>query len=117
MQGYERLMATFPNDENGDVLRRMEATGDDMTRSRLIDFSHLLPTEEAAHAFAKAVQKPELAITVEAIDGSDRWDVTVSKMMAPSHADITSLETQLGDHAQALGGQADGWGCPSVVSD
>ena len=29
----------FPDDENGDVLRRMAANGDDLTRPRNIDFT------------------------------------------------------------------------------
>lgn len=29
----------FPNDANGDVLRRMEAQGDDLSRPRNVDFT------------------------------------------------------------------------------
>ena len=32
---------TFPADDNGDVLRRMLTTGDDLTKPRDIDFDHV----------------------------------------------------------------------------
>ena len=42
-----------PNDDNGDVLRRLEEQGDDLTEARNIDFSVVFPVEGAAERFAK----------------------------------------------------------------
>ncbi len=41
-------MNTFPNDENGDVLRRMQADGDDLAKPRGIEFQFVFPTEQKA---------------------------------------------------------------------
>jgi hypothetical protein len=43
----------LPDDENGDVLRRMVAKGDDLTRPRNIDFSVLFADEGSAEKFAE----------------------------------------------------------------
>lgn len=39
-----RLMI-YPNDPNGDVLRRMEAEGDNLTKPRDIDFTVVFPVK------------------------------------------------------------------------
>ena len=39
---------SFPDDENGDVLRLMLKNGDDLSAPREIDFSVIFPTEDAA---------------------------------------------------------------------
>jgi hypothetical protein len=41
----------FPDDANGDVLRRMEAGGDDLTRPRNIDFAVVFADESSAEKF------------------------------------------------------------------
>ena len=41
-------MMTFPDDENGDVLRRMQADGFDFTQPHNIEFFAIFPTEEDA---------------------------------------------------------------------
>jgi len=43
----------FPNDENGDVLRRLQNDGDDLTQPRNIDFTVVFPTEDASQQFAE----------------------------------------------------------------
>jgi hypothetical protein len=43
----------YPDDDNGDVLRRLEKQGDDLTRPRNIDFSVVFPVESAAKQFAE----------------------------------------------------------------
>jgi Regulator of ribonuclease activity B len=43
----------FPNDVNGDVLRRMEARGDDLTRPRNIDFTVVFADAISADQFAE----------------------------------------------------------------
>jgi len=42
-----------PNDANADVLRRMEARGDDLTKPRNIDFTVVFPDGNSAERFAQ----------------------------------------------------------------
>ena len=103
----------FPDDENGEVLRRMQVGGDDFTKPRDIDFSVVFPSESAAGEFADSFRRTGLKVTVEKLDGERKlpWDVTVTRHMLPTHAGITELEETLGDAAASLGGSNDGWGC------
>lgn len=105
----------FPDDENGDVLRRMEATGDDLTRSRNVDFTVVLPSETAAERFATHFRELGYAASIEFTQTAESlpWDVVVVKNMVPSHDGIGSFENVLQNVATPLGGRNDGWGCLS----
>lgn len=103
----------FPNDENGDVLRRMEAEGDDLTRPRNIDFAVVFGNEASAEKFAEHFRKLGHEVSVANV-GTDQdlpWDVTVVQHMVPSHEGIADFECLLQSVADQLGGRNDGWGC------
>jgi Regulator of ribonuclease activity B len=42
----------YPDDANGDALRRMAAQGDDLTRPRNVDFTVVFVDESSAEQFA-----------------------------------------------------------------
>ena len=108
----------FPNDANGDALRRMEAEGDDLTRPRNIDFDVVFPDGNSAEQFAKHFRALGHEVSVEAA-GTRRdfpWDVVVVKRMVPSHEGITGFEDLLQSAADRWGGHNDGWGCFSESS-
>ena len=112
-------MIELPDDENGDVLRRMVARGDDLSRPRIVDFTQVFPTEVAARAFATKAEAEGLFAVVEMTETADDlpWDVVVEHALAPSHAAVTALELRLAEMAESFGGRADGWGCESVIGD
>ena len=102
----------FPSDENGDVLRRMAAGGDDLTRARIIEFMHVMPREAAARQMAASAQRLGFTVTVDQLDDDEGrmtsdWDVTCSLEMVPTHASITETEQRLAKLAKSF----DGWGC------
>ena len=103
----------FPDDENGDVLRRMEATGDDLTRSRNVDFTVVFPNETTAERFAAHFRELGYAASIEFTQTAEGhpWDVVVVKHMAPSLEEIGTFEAMLRGVATPLGGRNDGWGC------
>ena len=106
----------YPNDDNGDALRRMEAEGDNLARPRNIDFSVVFPDESSAKQFAEHFRREgytasvDLAQTVKEFP----WDVVVVRNMTPSHEEITDFETVLQEVADIHGGHNDGWGCFSA---
>jgi Regulator of ribonuclease activity B len=108
-----RVCDNFPDDENGEVLRRMQGDGDDFTKSRDIDFSVVFPSESAAEEFADQFRRSGLKVAVQEWEGERElpWDVTVTRYMLPTHAGITEVEEKLEDVAAPLGGRNDGWGC------
>lgn len=104
---------TYPDDANGDVLRRMEEAGDDLSRPRDIEFTVVFPSETSAEGFAKEFQHLGYAASVEfteTVDGLP-WDVVVVKHMVPTHKQVGEFEDLLQSVATPLGGSNDGWGC------
>lgn len=104
---------TYPNDDNGNVLRRLEEKGDDLSRPRDIDFTVVFPNEFTAKEFAAHFREAGYTATVEYTQTKKNhpWDVVVVNHMAPSHAGVTEFEQELQGVADPLGGYNDGWGC------
>ena len=102
-----------PNDDDEDALRRLEAQGDDLSRSRDVDFNVVFPDEARATDFADRFRRDGYNATVsfENVRETHPWEVLVVKNMIPTHAGITDFERELQDVADTLGGYNDGWGC------
>jgi hypothetical protein len=105
----------YPNDDNGDVLRRMEAQGDDLTRPRNIDFTVAFADASSAEQFAEHFRALGHEVSVELTETNQDfpWDVVVVQHMVPSHDGITNFENLLQSVADGWGGHNDGWGCLS----
>jgi hypothetical protein len=103
----------YPNNANGDVLRRMEAQGDDLTRPRNIDFTVAFADASSAERFAEHFRALGHKVSVRhtATDQDFPWDVIVVKHMVPSYDGITDFENLLQSVADGWGGHNDGWGC------
>jgi hypothetical protein len=106
--------ATFPDDENGDVLRRMASHGDNLDVPRNVDFEHIFPSVEAALAFTAQVVNRTDTVSFNWYDERSSWNVRVTRHMSPTHQGITELELSLDQVARKHGGKADGWGCMQV---
>jgi regulator of ribonuclease activity B len=108
----------YPDDANGDVLRRMEAEGDDLTRPRNIDFTVVFADENSAEQFAKHFRELGHEVSVEAT-GTEQdfpWDVVVVRHMVPSYHGISNFENLIQSVADGWGGHNNGWGCFSGPS-
>jgi hypothetical protein len=103
----------FPDDDNGDALRRLQRDGDDLTQARGIDFTVVMPTEDAAEQFAARLRLLGCEVSCEETHCVPElpWDVVIAKNMVPSHAGITEFENELQQIADKFGGRNDGWGC------
>jgi hypothetical protein len=107
----------FPNDENGDILAKMLERGDDLSKSRKIDFYFVFPEKLQADKFAEQARlRTDSIPEVEHYEERNMWEATVSKNMIPTHREITELEAALDQIAQLYEGEADGWGCFIVKS-
>jgi hypothetical protein len=106
----------FPDDDNGNVLRRMESHGDDLTRSRDINFTVVFSHVGDANVFADHLRLLGYATSVEfsEVKPDFPWDAVVVNNMIPSHEAIGSFEDLLQNLANAFGGHNDGWGCFSM---
>ena len=98
----------FPDDVNGDVLRRMAADGVDLVSPRVMDFEHVFPDEASARRFSAAVAGIVLEVRVRRESGG--WGAQCRQRMVPTYAAITASETRLAEIARRFGGFPDGWG-------
>lgn len=108
----------FPHDENGDVLRRMEANGDNLRRPRDVDFTVVFADATSAENFAAGIRELGYKVSVKEI-ATDRdlpWDALIVKHMVPTHDAIGEFEDFLQAAADEFGGRNDGWGCFSQPS-
>jgi hypothetical protein len=103
----------IPDDENGYVLKQMLASGDDLSKSRRIDFTVVFPDYNTALQFKELIVRTALDVSVEHTGTVDAlpWDVIVSFQMVPNHDEIGAIEARLESVAKGFGGRNDGWGC------
>jgi hypothetical protein len=107
----------FPDDENGDVLRRMQTNGDDLSSPRTVDFEHQFAKKSDALLFLTKVCGGDTKVSISRAGQADIWDVQVSIFMVPTHSAITEAEIRLGNIARKFSGSSDGWGCFNVKRD
>jgi Regulator of ribonuclease activity B len=101
----------FPDDEIGRILRRMYDAGDDVTRSRIVDFCFIFADRERALAFVRDVSDEDVEICLSWYREKAVWQVIVKHDVLPEHATIAALEAVLTSKAQKVEGMPDGWGC------
>jgi hypothetical protein len=101
------------NEENREVILRMAASGDDLSKPRDIDFSVVFPDRSSAEEFAASFGQLGCRTRLKKSDVAPGlpWDVTVVKHMVPVCEAITEFELLLQSKASPLGGRNDGWGC------
>ena len=104
----------FPDDENGDVLRRMKENGDDLNIARNVDFYFKFYDADAARDFVNQEIDTKNGFNFEINQLNDHIDVVVIKEMVPTYENISNIEENLGDAAICYGGQPDGWGSISI---
>src|SRR5262249_40338929 len=106
------MAGPFPNDDNGQVLRRMQENGDDLTKPRDIDFTVVFPAQAVAEVFAEHFRRLGYRVSVELTKAVPElpWDVVVVHHMISSHNEISEFEDKLLAFASPLGGRNDGWG-------
>lgn len=105
-------------DTNAELLSLMQEQGDDLSAPRDIDFFVIFESRPQAEAFAGlAAAALELPARVSAYEKTDKWQVSLTRHMAPEHAQLNQLEKRIAGLARQHGGDADGWGCPRVTQD
>ena len=94
---------SWPDDDDGDALRRLEAGSDDFSIARNIDFSVVFANRTHAKLFVYQMLQLGYQATLrsEAVD-PDTEDVTVVKHLRPSYAAIRDFEALLLRSAEPL---------------
>lgn len=106
----------FPNDKNGNVLRRMQEDCDDLSQPRDINFTVVLPDSDAVQEFGSYFYNLGLQVKAKKTNNVSAlpWDVVVTINMLLTYDEITDFEVKLTKVAEPLGGRNDGWACFQV---
>jgi hypothetical protein len=101
----------FPNDADGDALRRFIENGSDLSKPMLIDFQVAVPDEIAAGALAEAARKLGYhAKTYASPECSLPWTCECSTRMIGTYDGVIAVQQELARLAVPFGGHPDGWG-------
>lgn len=105
-----RDLASFPHDENGDVLWGMHCARDDLRKARDMDFFFIFADRRAAEQFGVTAERQGCRVALTWFEGKQAWDATCTIHFVPTHTRVTQVEHALAEAAQPLGGKPDGWG-------
>jgi hypothetical protein len=102
----------YPDDADGEALRRVAALGSDMSRPMDIHFHVAAPDEVTARTVAEEVVRLGYSaqIWVDDVEGDSLpWTCTCSKTMLAHYGAILAAQAQLHRLAHPLGARMDGW--------
>ena len=100
----------YPNDADGDALRRVADDGNDMGAPMVLDFPVVMPTETSAKRFAAVAATRGYRAEVWRHEDDPDWDVICSVAMVPTYADVVRIQQELTEWAAPYGGCCDSWG-------
>ena len=100
----------LPHDADGDALRRLAATGSDLSREMEIDFAVHVPDREAGLAFAAAAQGGRFRAEVDQDVQTGEWTCYCSRTMVPMYHAIIAAQNELTELGRPYGARPDGWG-------
>jgi regulator of RNase E activity RraB len=100
----------FPDDADGEALRRVASTGADMSRPVSIDYFVSVPDREAGEAVARLATRLGYRVEVVHDAEDDAWECYCSKAMLPTYDGVVAAQRELDELSRPFGGQSDGWG-------
>jgi regulator of RNase E activity RraB len=100
----------FPNDADGDALRRLIHDGSDLSRPMAIDFTVDVPTRAAGEAVARAAEQAGYQTSVEMDEEDGAWTCYCTRYMIANYAAVVEAQRELNRLSEPHGGSCDGWG-------
>lgn len=102
------MSSSYPNDADGDELRKVADSGADMSRPMVIDFSFDVPDERTARRVAEVAATHGFDPSISEDDGS--WSVHCSKSMLATYEGVVAVRVELNELLRSYGATYDGWG-------
>jgi hypothetical protein len=100
----------LPRDSDGDALRRLIATGSDLSKEMEIDFAVDIPDRDTGLAFAAAVARMGYRTSVYQDGSAGEWSCYCSRVMIPSYDAIVAVQETLERIGRPFHAKPDGWG-------
>lgn len=106
---------TFPNDENGDVLRELQKKGIDFSISHKADFFAIFRTKEMADIVAKqylsdSFPNEDIVVIETRPAEAGGMELELGVKMLITHENVTNFEKRLAERVSHQDGYLDGWG-------
>jgi hypothetical protein len=101
----------FPNDSDGDALRRVAFDGSDFSKPMLIDFHVAVPDKSSANGLGKIAANLGYRVSVYESPGCALpWTCQCSTRMLATYEGVIAIQDELCGISADFGGKPDGWG-------
>ncbi len=100
----------YPSNADGNVLRKLAESGNDMTKPMEIDFAIAVPDEFAANAIREVADANGYNSRVFYDDESGTWSVYCTKSIVPTYQNVRWAQVELDELSRPFDGYSDGWG-------
>lgn len=100
----------LPQDSDGDALRRLLATGSDLSKEMEIDFAVDIPDRDTGLALAADVEPLGFRTNVDQDSQTGKWTCYCSRKMIPSYDAVVAVQKTLEDVGRPYNAKPDGWG-------
>ena len=104
------MAADYPNDADGDALRRLVEAGADMTKPMDIEYSVAVPSESAGKQIATAANQRGYASELFHDEAHDSWSVYCIKRMLPTYEGVMAAQAEISELSRPFDCECDGWG-------
>src|SRR5437899_266323 len=101
---------TYPDDADGDALRRVASTDADIARSMDIDFFVAVPNRQAGEVVAQLAARQGYRTELVHDEENDAWDCYCTKAMLATYDGVVEAQRELDELSRPFGGKSDGWG-------
>ena len=106
----------YPNNDDGDALRRVASMGADMSRPMDIDFYVCVPDQHSGDSVACLASGRGYRTEVIYDDEDDAWDCYCTKTMLATYDRVVAAQRELDELSRPFRGRCDGWGTPGNAS-
>jgi regulator of RNase E activity RraB len=111
------MLDEYPNDADGDALRRIASDSNDMSRPMDVEFQIAAADETAAKKVADAAAKLGYRTSIYFDDGdvdeehvADPWTCECTKNMVLTYDAVIAAQLELDAIARPISAYSDGWG-------
>lgn len=105
------MQHVFPNDADGDALRKVIECGSDLSKPMLIDFQVVMPDESSALAFATVASALGYQVRNYESEGCKLpWTCECSTRTLAIYEVLIAIQIELAELSLPFGGVPDGWG-------
>jgi hypothetical protein len=103
------MTPAYPDDADGDALRRVASSGSDMALPMVIDFAVVVANEASARAVAAAVEPLGFDPSIYESPDDGSWTVSCSKSMLATYEGVVAAQAELKEIVRHYGATCDGW--------